>query len=111
MQGLIDSGQWDERSDLAEAFLNWSQWDYGAAGEPRKDRSGLEDRLRQVELILHNQDNREHDLLDSDDYYQFQGGLAAAVGTLKGEAPALWFGDHSRPGGPGLSRYNRNSTR
>lgn len=100
LQGLIDSGQWDERSDLAEAFLNWSQWDYGKAGEPLKDRSGLEDRLRQVELILHNQDNREHDLLDSDDYYQFQGGLAAAVGTLKGETPALWFGDHSRPERP-----------
>jgi cobaltochelatase CobN len=51
-------------------------------------------------LILHNQDNREHDLLDSDDYYQFQGGLAAAVGSLKGESPALWFGDHSRPERP-----------
>ena len=73
LQGLIDSGQWDGRADLAEAFLNWSQWDYGAVGEPLKDRSGLENRLREVELVLHNQDNREHDLLDSDDYYQFQG--------------------------------------
>ena len=100
LQGLIDSGQWDNRSDLAEAFLNWSQWDYGASGEPLQDRSGLEQRLQQVDVVLHNQDNREHDLLDSDDYYQFQGGLAAAVGTLKGETPALWFGDHSRPERP-----------
>ena len=100
LQGLIDSGHWEDQSDLAEAFLNWSQWDYGTVGEPLKDRTGLENRLREVELILHNQDNREHDLLDSDDYYQFQGGLAAAVGSLKGESPALWFGDHSRPERP-----------
>ncbi len=38
--------------------------------------------------MLHNQDNREHDLLDSDDYYQFQGGMLAAVATFRGEQPA-----------------------
>ena len=47
-------------------------------------------------MVLHNQDNREHDLLDSDDYYQFHGGLAAAVTRLKGSSPNLWFADHSR---------------
>src|SRR6201999_4572862 len=44
-----------------------------------------------------NQDNREHDLLDSDDYYQFEGGLALVVRRLSGRAPAMWHNDHSRP--------------
>ena len=58
-------------------------------------------------MVLHNKDNREHDLLDSDDYYQFQGGLSAAAERLQGRAPALWFGDHSRSQRPRLHRLER----
>jgi cobaltochelatase CobN len=119
LQGLIDSGQWENRADLAEAFLNWSSWRYsnqgGGQGAPGPaggivagaDRIGLERRLSQVQVVLHNQDNREHDLLDSDDYYQFQGGLSAAAESLQGQAPALWFGDHSRHGRPKVHRLER----
>ena len=115
LQGLIDSGHWEERADLGEAFLNWSSWRYdsqaGAAGqagiEAQADRSGLEQRLKAVQVVLHNQDNREHDLLDSDDYYQFQGGLSAAVELVSGQRPALWFGDHSRAARPRLHRLER----
>jgi len=100
LQGLIDSGAWENSDDLAEAFLNWSRWRYDGIGEAIDDRPGLEARLQQVQVVLHNQDNREHDLLDSDDYYQFQGGLAAAVRRVRGSDPGLWFGDHSRPARP-----------
>ena len=115
LQGLIDSGNWESRADLAEAFLSWSAWRYdgGSDGtgsspiEASGDREGLEQRLRQVQVVLHNQDNREHDLLDSDDYYQFQGGLSAAVETLSGSAPQLWFADHSRHSRPRVHRLER----
>ncbi|MCP9809905.1 cobaltochelatase subunit CobN, partial [Cyanobium sp. HWJ4-Hawea] len=111
LQGLIDSGQWEQRSDLGEAFLNWSGWRYqseaGGPIEATADRSGLEQRLGQVQVVLHNQDNREHDLLDSDDYYQFQGGLSAAAESLQGKSPAAWFGDHSRHGRPKMHRLER----
>ena len=115
LQGLIDSGSWEQRTDLGEAFLQWSSWRYGAtdpAGghggiEASADRAGLERRLSQVQVVLHNQDNREHDLLDSDDYYQFQGGLSAAVEWVGGKAPALWFGDHSRSQRPRMHRLER----
>jgi cobaltochelatase CobN len=50
--------------------------------------------------VLHNQDNHEHDILDSDDYYQFQGGLAATVEALTGGAPRVYHGDHARPEKP-----------
>ena len=96
LQALMDSGSWDSRSDLGEAFLQWSQWNYGGSSEPSKDRKGLESALQRVQVVLHNQDNREHDLLDSDDYYQFHGGLSAAIEASSGKRPELWFGDHSR---------------
>jgi cobaltochelatase CobN len=53
-----------------------------------------------MQIVLHNQDNREHDLLDSDDYYQFQGGMTAAVRSLKGKNPQTYFGDNSMPENP-----------
>ena len=53
-----------------------------------------------MQAVVHNQDNREHDLLDSDDYYQFEGGLTAAVRHLSGAQPAVWHNDHSRPETP-----------
>src|SRR5690606_39512068 len=60
----------------------------------------FEDRLKKVEAVVHNQDNREHDLLDSDDYYQFEGGLTAAVEHLSGARPVVYHNDHSRPESP-----------
>jgi cobaltochelatase CobN len=60
----------------------------------------FERRLGAVELVVHNQDNREHDILDSDDYYQFEGGLAAAVRHISGAQPQIYHNDHSRPETP-----------
>ena len=107
LQAVIDSGAWEDRGDLAEAFLSWSQWRYDEGGEGVKDRTGLESALSRVQVVLHNQDNREHDLLDSDDYYQFHGGLAAAVEHQRGQPAQMWFGDHSRRERPRLHRLEK----
>ena len=100
LQGLMDSGKWDGKGDLAEAFLNWGQYAYGARDAGVPDRARFAARLRTIEAVVHNQDNREHDLLDSDDYYQFEGGLAVAAETLSGRRPAAYHNDHSRPERP-----------
>jgi cobaltochelatase CobN len=107
LQALIDSGAWESRSDLGQAFLSWSQWSYDGSDTPSLNRSGLEEALGRVQVVLHNQDNREHDLLDSDDYYQFQGGLSAAVEEVSGSRPQLWFGDHSRHERPRVHRLEK----
>ncbi|MGI8499811.1 MAG: cobaltochelatase subunit CobN, partial [Hassallia sp.] len=60
----------------------------------------FEQRLKHMQIVLQNQDNREHDLLDSDDYYQFQGGLTAAVRSVQGKNPQTYFGDNSIPANP-----------
>jgi len=100
LQALIDEGIWSERGDFAEAFLDWGGYAYGGGAVGEVARGDLAARLTAVDAVLHNQDNREHDLLDSDDYYQFEGGLAATVETLKGEAPKVYHNDHSRPERP-----------
>ena len=100
LQTMIDERIWDDDDDLAEAYLGWSGYAYGAGCEGRSEREMLEARLAEADAVLHNQDNREHDLLDSDDYYQFEGGLALVVRHLSGRAPAVWHNDHSRPERP-----------
>lgn len=100
LQAMIDERLWKDKADLAEAYLTWGSYAYGARDEGRADRSGFETRLRQTEAIVQNQDNREHDILDSDDYYQFEGGAAAAVATLQGESLPVYHNDHSRPERP-----------
>ena len=97
LQTLIDERIWQDEADLADAYLGWSGYAYGAGAEGRSERAMLETRLAAADAVLHNQDNREHDLLDSDDYYQFEGGLALVVRQLSGRAPAVWHNDHSRP--------------
>jgi cobaltochelatase CobN len=97
VQGAIDGRLWQTREDLAEVYLNWGGYAYGGSDEGTAAREQFSQRLSQVQAVLQNQDNREHDLLDSNDYYQFQGGMLAAVESLKGEAAASYHGDHSQP--------------
>ncbi|WP_298496798.1 cobaltochelatase subunit CobN [uncultured Maritimibacter sp.] len=100
LQAMIDERLWERKADLAEAYLDWGGYAYSAGGEGQRDREGFEERLTQTEAIVQNQDNREHDLLDSDDYYQFEGGAAAAVSTLQGRDRPIYHNDHSRPERP-----------
>ncbi|WP_293441477.1 cobaltochelatase subunit CobN [Planktotalea sp.] len=100
LQAMIDERLWADKSDLAEAYLEWGGYAYGAGVEGKRDRAGFETRLKQTEAIVQNQDNREHDILDSDDYYQFEGGAAAAVSTLQGHDRPIYHNDHSRPERP-----------
>ena len=100
LQALIDERLWSDRTDFAEAYLDWGGYAYAAGQEGVRDRAGFESRLASVDAIVQNQDNREHDILDSDDYYQFEGGAAAAVATLQGQDRPVYHNDHSRPERP-----------
>jgi len=104
LQGLIDERCWEKQSDLAEAYVNWGGYAYGVQTEKGPQGtaapSAFKHQLSQLEAVVQNQDNREHDLLDSDDYYQFQGGMANAVNTYRGQMPVVFHGDHSNPAAP-----------
>ncbi|MFK0163253.1 cobaltochelatase subunit CobN [Rhizobium sp. NPDC090279] len=100
LQALIDEKGWERRADLAEAYLVWGSYAYGAGEEGRAERGVFEERLRSIQAVVQNQDNREHDLLDSDDYYQFEGGMAAAAEQLGGTRPSIYHNDHSMPEKP-----------
>jgi cobaltochelatase CobN len=100
LQALIDERLWAERGDLARAYITWGAYAYGARDEGANDERAFSERLKRIEAVVHNQDNREHDLLDSDDYYQFEGGMSAAIEEMSGQRPRVYHNDHSRPERP-----------
>jgi cobaltochelatase CobN len=100
LQALIDEKLWAERGDLARAYIAWGAHAYGVATAGESLPETFTRRLARIDAVVHNQDNREHDLLDSDDYYQFEGGMTAAVEAASGSRPVVYHNDHSRPERP-----------
>ena len=114
LQGLISSQNWQTDQDLATAYMNWSSYAYNGTGNEEQGTEAtlsFQQRLKQMQVVLHNQDNREHDLLDSDDYYQFQGGLAAAVRSLQGKNPEMYFGDNANTSQPKVRKLKDEITK
>jgi cobaltochelatase CobN len=100
LQPLFDHGTWQTDDDLSNAYVGGSAHAYGQGSDGVPAAGALVRRLAAMNVVLQNQDSREHDLLDSNDYYQFQGGMAAAVRHLSGQQPAMYHGDHGNPQAP-----------
>jgi cobaltochelatase CobN len=100
LQALMDEGGWNNRADISDVYLDWGGYAYGSGTDGEDARGEFAERLKGIDLVAQTQDNREHDILDSDDYYQFIGGLAATVQTLRGSAPRIAHIDTSRPEAP-----------
>jgi cobaltochelatase CobN len=94
---LIDERNWKTDADLAEVYINWGSYAYTAREHGVAAAGPFRRRLSQVAVAVQNQDNREHDIFDSDDYFQFHGGMIAAIRALTGENPAAYFGDTADP--------------
>jgi cobaltochelatase CobN len=97
---LIEEKNWEGAGDFAEAYVNWGGYAYTADAHGADARGAFRHLLAGVQVALHNQDNREHDLFDSDDYFQFHGGMIATIRALSGRAPRQEFGDSQDPSRP-----------
>jgi cobaltochelatase CobN len=118
---LIDGRNWQTTDDITEVYLTWGSYAYtgtdaaDAHGEPaidgREERTAFRLRLASTDVVLQNQDNREHDIFDSDDYFQFHGGLVTAVTKLSGKPPEAYLGDTSRPESPAARTLREEALR
>ena len=94
---LIQEKNWQADADFAEAYVNWGGYAYARNTQGADERDAFRVRLSGVQVALHNQDNREHDIFDSDDYLQFHGGMIATIRALTGRQPKHYFGDSHDP--------------
>jgi cobaltochelatase CobN len=97
---LLETRDWRGDEDLAAVYEAWGGYAYGrgldgvAAPEPMREC------YARIDVAAKNVDSREHDILDSDDYYQYHGGMVATVRALAGREPAAYLGDSSDPSRP-----------
>jgi cobaltochelatase CobN len=94
---LIDARNWRDDADLAEVYAAWGGFAYGRDLDGREARADMETSYRRIAVAAHNTDTLEHDIADSDDYFQYHGGMIATVRALTGHAPRAYIGDSTRP--------------
>ena len=94
---LIDARNWRTDADLAEVYAVWGGYAYGRGLDGREARADMESAFRRISVAAKNTDTREHDIADSDDYFQFHGGMVATVRHLTGASPAAYIGDSAVP--------------
>ena len=93
----IDDGSWQSDEDLANVYTAWGSYAYGRRQHGVSAVREFRRRFAAIDVATKNQDNREHDIFDSDDYMQFHGGMIATVRALAGDNPRQFFGDSSDP--------------
>ncbi len=94
---LIEAGNWRDDNDLAEVYTAWGGFAYGRDLDGRPAREDMEANYRRITVAAKNIDTREHDIADSDDYFQYHGGMVATVRALTGTAPKAYVGDSTTP--------------
>ncbi|ELZ95876.1 cobalamin biosynthesis protein / cobaltochelatase CobN [Haloferax mucosum ATCC BAA-1512] len=96
----VDEGNWDDRSDLADVYVQWGGYALGSRGRVTEAHEAFERRLSGVEATVKIEDTAEQDEFDSSDWYAFHGGFISAVGEISGSDPASYVGDSSDPDNP-----------
>jgi cobaltochelatase CobN len=94
---LIDARNWRDDADLAEVYAVWGGYAYGRGLDGMNARPDMESAFRRISVAAKNTDTREHDIADSDDYFQYHGGMVAMVRSLTGRNPAAYIGDSAVP--------------
>ena len=97
VDSLIDSSRWSDRSELAEAYVEWGGYGYGTDLKGEDMKEFFRRRMSEVDITVKNHESRELDAFDNDDDYVFLGGMNATVESCKGEQPMSVMGDSSDP--------------
>jgi cobaltochelatase CobN len=108
---LIDSRNWRDDADLAEVYTAWGGFAYGRGLDGAPAADDMSRQYRRIAVAAKNTDTREHDIADSDDYFQYHGGMVATVRALTGKAPAAYIGDNTRPDAVRTRTLSEETTR
>lgn len=94
---VVESGNWRSDDDLAQVYTAWGGYAYGRDLDGAPAAEDMERTYRRIQVAAKNVDNRESDILDSDDYFQYHGGMVATVRALTGNEPKAYVGDSTSP--------------
>jgi len=108
---LIDSRNWRDDADLAQVYTAWGGFAYGRGLDGAPATDDMNRQYRRIMVAAKNTDTREHDIADSDDYFQYHGGMIATVRALTGRDPVAYIGDNTRPDSVRTRTLSEETTR
>ena len=108
---LIDSRNWRDDADLAQVYTAWGGFAYGRGLNGAAASDDMSRQYRRIVVAAKNTDTREHDIADSDDYFQYHGGMIATVRALTGKDPVAYIGDNTRPDAVRTRTLSEETTR
>lgn len=94
---LLETRDWRDDADLATVYESWGGYAYGRGLDGAPAGEAMRAAFAQIDVAVKNVDSREHDHLDSDDYFQYHGGMVATVRALRGREPEVYLGDSADP--------------
>ncbi len=94
VSAILEGRNWGSIDDIADVFVQWGAHAYGAGSKGGQFLpSQFRKRMGSLEATVKNQDNHDTNMLSSDDYNAYHGGMIAAVRSIKGSAPRSYTGD------------------
>ncbi|WP_293729212.1 cobaltochelatase subunit CobN [uncultured Phascolarctobacterium sp.] len=90
---LLEAKNWQTIDDIADVYVRWGAHAYGGKTRGQFLPQQFRKRMGSLDITIKNEDNHETNMLSSDDYNAYHGGMIAAVRSIKGSAPRSYCGD------------------
>ncbi|MBQ7516482.1 MAG: cobaltochelatase subunit CobN [Schwartzia sp.] len=97
---VLDAKNWESEKDLADVYVRWGGHAFGGGRRGVYQPELFRKRLAGMELTVKNEENHDMNILSSDDYNGFHGGMIAAVKSFGGKEPTSYVGDSANRGAP-----------
>lgn len=108
---VLDSKNWQNEDDLANVYVRWGGHVFGGGNRGVFKPELFKKRLSSLDLTVKNEENHESNILSSDDYNAFHGGMIAAVKSLGGKTPESYVGDSTNRSSVGVKTVQEEMKR
>jgi cobaltochelatase CobN len=95
------SGTWEDEKKLVDLYLDRVSYAYGRKVWGKASRDVFVESLKGTDMVVHSRSSNLIGVLDTDDYFQYMGGMAMAVRNVSGQDPELIVSDNRDPSAPG----------
>ena len=108
---VIATKNWTDYRDLADVYETWSGNGYGRGYHGEGMQKMFKRRLSTVGMTIKNETTVEIDMLSSDDFYSYHGGLVACVKSNSGQTPIALTGHSDNPERPYVRDTSKETAR
>jgi cobaltochelatase CobN len=92
---MVENRAWKDEAEIAEGYLSAQKHVYTRERRGEAQRDLFESNLGKVDIVSQVRSSVDYSITDLDHYYEYFGGLAKSIETVKGAKPVMLFTDSS----------------